>query len=634
MIIIMEIIRKARGYDIQRNQQRVFLSWSIGDEPARETIISDLLSHDAGTDCVVSWLEVPNHDIDGDELEQELRETQMLVLIVSKAFLDTPQQWQPPEYRIAKQINLPVLPIALDPALFPQFTSQEGAIHGISLTDPEYRVKLKVQLDNFLISLDIIGNLTGEIIINPGQASESSAARIMRELENTFKGSVFLSYRKMDVALARTFMHGFHNVPRFEAIAVWYDNFLTAGRVFDDEIRDAINKADVFLLLVTPNITQDGNYVLTEEYPYAVRLKKRIIAVEAAPTNYKEFRANFRHVDKYVKIGDLEKGFRSYLPDGRLTTLNADRKYWLGVAFMLGLMVEKDAERTVKLFETCAGDYSDTSAYLAITQLIKIYQLGLGIRPDIQKVLHWLLKTEDFVRQTHREDSELAMSAYHRIGIIYRELGRHESAVEYFEKALAYAQRHNRAQNVAEIRGDMTNLYADMGDLSKREELLEKNQNAFDSGSLETAIVYSQKADLADDRKEYGQALEFYKKSLEIRLARQGEAHPDTVNVYCNMAVTHQHAGQYDKALELYQKALAVREQTLGYSHPDTGISLYNIGSLFLEQKKWNEAAEYFDKAHRVFLQYYGAEHERSVTAFKAAAYANGQSMKNFFNPR
>jgi Tfp pilus assembly protein PilF len=296
----MNIVRKARESQMQRHQQRIFLCYHPNDNVKRDELIRDLISYDAGANCVVSWIEKPWEDIDETDIKNELHETNLFVFLVTRSFFDRDKGVDLPEFRIAKElVNLPKLPVVVDAALFSELTVQEQAVHGIAMNDHEYRMKLKAQLDNFIASDDLIKQI----------------------IENAFSGQVFLSYRKKDIDHARAFMKAFHDIPDFESIAVWYDNFLIAGRAFKEEIFDSIDKSDVFVLLVTPNLFEkndagETNFVLSEELPYAVRTKKKIVAVEAVKTDASALRKagiateeiiQIIHFTEYIKLREADR---------------------------------------------------------------------------------------------------------------------------------------------------------------------------------------------------------------------------------------------------------------------------------------------------------------------------------------
>jgi hypothetical protein len=208
----MNIIRKVRGTEISKQTQRVFLSYDSRNADDSNRVVADLLSMDAGVDCVVSYLEAPGKDMDEGLLREELQDTQVLVLWVTKELLESIKDGSfPIDFRLAQELRTPILPIAVNGELFPSFTQKAGAIHGIAMTDSEYRAKLKTQLELFL-------------------ASEEVSRQIQ---EKAFTAKLFLSYRKVDIREARRFMKAFHAIDGFESISIWYDNFLTAGRNFN-----------------------------------------------------------------------------------------------------------------------------------------------------------------------------------------------------------------------------------------------------------------------------------------------------------------------------------------------------------------------------------------------------------------
>jgi tetratricopeptide (TPR) repeat protein len=59
-----------------------------------------------------------------------------------------------------------------------------------------------------------------------------------------------------------------------------------------------------------------------------------------------------------------------------------------------------------------------------------------------------------------------------------------------------------------------------------------------------------------DNKGDYDIALEYYEKALVIREKILGKKHPDTANIYNNIAEVYRSQGNYNSALELYQKSL------------------------------------------------------------------------------
>ena len=66
------------------------------------------------------------------------------------------------------------------------------------------------------------------------------------------------------------------------------------------------------------------------------------------------------------------------------------------------------------------------------------------------------------------------------------------------------------------------------------------------------------------------QALEHYKKALDIDLPVLGEKHPSVATTYSNMGNVFDSKGDYDAALEHYKKARDIRLSAFGKKHPYT----------------------------------------------------------------
>ena len=111
----MNIIRKSRGTELPKQAQRVFLCYNSHNTDSRDNIISDLLSLDAGVDCIVSFQENPDTHASEEFLRNELLETQLLVIWVTMEMLQSiaPENLLA-EYIIAREFNIPILPILND----------------------------------------------------------------------------------------------------------------------------------------------------------------------------------------------------------------------------------------------------------------------------------------------------------------------------------------------------------------------------------------------------------------------------------------------------------------------------------------------------------------------------------------
>ena len=606
---VENIVRRARGTQIPMQAQRVFFSCDARNTRDRDMLIADLLSMDAGMDCVVSYFEIPGANIDEELLRNELHDTQTLVLWVTVELLQSIAvgNW-PVEFRIAQELHTPILPIAKDGGLFPRFTELAGAIHGIAMSDAEYRAKLKAQMETFLASEEVIKQIQ----------------------EKAFTAKVFLSYRKMDISEARRFMKVLHNLTEFEAVSIWYDNFLTAGRNFNYEIEESITKSDAFVLLVTPNLATEGNYVQTTEYPFARQKDKPVVSVETKPTDAIRFAAFFPGTDRAVPLNDsdaLRSAFHDKLGGAAcLEQLDNERAYLLGMAFLKGFGVERDYDRARRLLEA-ASKVCSLPAWRAASQLAEIYRLGIGSNINHDKALCWWERTIAHCEHLFGLKHPNTAAAYNMVASVHGNQGNYRKALELHQKVLAIYEK-TFGKNHPDTARSYQNIAADFflqGDISKAlkwyrkaTELLKETLGA---EHPDTARAYHNIAGIYATQGDYAGALGLYHKALAIYKKTLGRNHFEAVATYNNIAALYRMQCQYPQALTWFKDALTINEKALGIDHPDTAKICNNIAEIYYKQKEYSEALKWWQKAIGIYEKIaWGAHPDAAVIYCNIAA--------------
>ncbi|XP_071487617.1 uncharacterized protein [Diadema antillarum] len=94
----------------------------------------------------------------------------------------------------------------------------------------------------------------------------------------------------------------------------------------------------------------------------------------------------------------------------------------------------------------------------------------------------------------------------------------------------------------------------------------------------------------------YKQAIEYFKKSLDLETQLGMDGTTETCVTLKNMAMSYFVEEKYDDAIPLALRALEGRQKLHGV-HPNTARSLYFVGSIYLASKKYRDARTYFDKA-------------------------------------
>ena len=189
----------------------------------------------------------------------------------------------------AKKNNIAILPFMMESQIdaiysLPKNFGERQYLSPFSsdTTEISYAEKLKKYLDAVLIS-------------------DEMAKRVRA----AFDAYVFLSYRKKDRKHANELMKIIHNIPGCRDIAVWYDEFLTPGESFMENISRAMQNSKLFALLVTPNLLEEGNFVMREEYPAAKNAGMDILPTEMEKTNHNELKLRFIDIPEPVLAGDV-----------------------------------------------------------------------------------------------------------------------------------------------------------------------------------------------------------------------------------------------------------------------------------------------------------------------------------------
>lgn len=114
--------------------------------------------------------------------------------------------------------------------------------------------------------------------------------------------SVFISYRRADRSLLHELVETVKSASDYKNVNVWYDEVISPGENYSKSILKQLNNCNLFILLVTPNILEDKNYVWRVEYKTAKKLNKRILAVEAEKTDRTKLREMYGNLGHIIDL--------------------------------------------------------------------------------------------------------------------------------------------------------------------------------------------------------------------------------------------------------------------------------------------------------------------------------------------
>ena len=174
-------------------------------------------------DCAFCFDSQPDQPYDEDTLA-DLEQMHLFVIPITTRLLTDSADLRVLEQdlAIAKEYNIPVLPLMQEDSL-EYLYSQTAPLKNLQFLSPydkseaalPYANKLKTMLDATLL--------------DPQTAEEVRAA---------FPARIFLSYRKKDRKLAQDLRQTIHARKALRDVAIWYDEFLTPGEDFNQNIRN------------------------------------------------------------------------------------------------------------------------------------------------------------------------------------------------------------------------------------------------------------------------------------------------------------------------------------------------------------------------------------------------------------
>lgn len=342
-----------------------------------EILKQDVLSK---INCAFYFFDYENEDMESDAFLNEaykvIDSIQLVIVAVSEQLLYTDNVFKSRIIPYIKEKKA-YIPVILEDGLLLEFGELFGDIQFMDKyelyekskgTELSYDYKLSKRLAETLLDDEM-----------------------QKKVRDAFDAYIFLSYRKKDRSEAQRLMKLIHSKPECEDIAIWYDEFLVPGENFNEAIAAAMDKSQLFALVVTQNLLERGNYVLETEYPNARKSKKPIVPVEMQKVdmnelckNYEKIEESFIPIDQHGMISDsMLEALRSIAILER--SQDPMHKYLIGLAYLNGIDVENDGERGTRLIENAA----EGGLICAMEKLALIYKNGeIGV-PDYALAAKW-----------------------------------------------------------------------------------------------------------------------------------------------------------------------------------------------------------------------------------------------------
>lgn len=617
----IDFLYRVRGDFSPNGLQKVFFSFYPEDMDQMVKIADDILDI---SNCAVWYHEdsMAADDIDLDDLGMKLQEMKLFVVIISTNYLANDSLAKNWEYGFAMEHHIPVLPIAVESGLEEYFAVEMNCIHDgygdIQLlrsevtdwTEISYYQKLARDLGAILLENEEV-----------------------ERIKQAFSGKIFLSYRKKDRKYANELMHTIHSIPSLRNVSIWFDEFMSAGEKWSDQIGDALKQSDVFLLLVSPSITEPDNYVIREEYPSAKNQGKTIVSAgknedKTEAPDIEELRQIFPGLRVLVDGDDadeLENALQEITSEAESTP---EKDFLIGLAFFNGIDMERDTEKAVPLIVASARQNLPE----AVKKLAEMYWKGDGIAVNYENSILWRKRLVDIYERKFDEikDPEemlkyiqalenLATCLYElnsfRDSLLYaKQLAKLMEQITSFSGSSDFLHYHALAYDLCGKNCRRLGLYDDaIAYASKYHKLAEKrHEQKSSSDNLHNISVACERVgDVYYAVGDFEQTEKWYIKALEIdreideKLQSVESAFTLSASLLVLGDINIRH-GDYAKADQLFAEAVQLRDRILVAEDTDEhqrqyGEAILSRGTSLLLNKKIEEADNCFSEAREIF---------------------------------
>lgn len=223
----------------------------------------------------------------------------------------------------------------------------------------------------------------------------------------------------------------------------------------------------------------------------------------------------------------------------------------------------------------------------------EIYELTMSLSHVLDAIYF-------FEKQSYLDIESIARS-YNLAGICSEQLYRYEKALEYYEKAIGFAQSFEDQQLIAEIYSNRSFVYYGNGDFAKAVTDLEK--------AIEISTQLNDTVNISKDLNnigfiytswhKYEVGIEYYKKALELSTQFGLNEH---CAICCNnIGMSYYQQANYNLAEKYIKQALEIDLKNGLYY--DVAKRYNNLGLVYFQQGKVEESIKHFEMAAEVFLE-------------------------------
>lgn len=404
-----------------------------------------------------------------DNIVEFLENMQLIVIPVTWKLLQTPNMTINQLVPYALQKHIPILPLLQDQDSIDEYTKHFGNMQFLcdnknDKTAIPYEIKLNDFIKDTLVSNEL-----------------------RTRVQAAFDAYIFLSYRKKDRGSAQEIMRLIHENAFCRDIAIWYDEFLVPGEDFNTSIKKAIDKSDLFAMVITPNIVEPDNYVILHEYPMAHSAKKTILPLESIETDKNKLREHYENIPSCTDVHNSVALSEALLRNLNITAKqessdSPEHNYLIGLAYLTGIDVEINHKRGIELIKKAA----EANLPEAIARMITISRTGMGCQINYNECDFWSDRLIAVLKKQYpKYDSNgwlrLMHSLYSKF-LLHNSTGNLISAKSAAEEAIFYAKAVQTEKDIYHVCHVLSFSYLTLAGIEQQ--LVVNNPNETDNSAI------------------------------------------------------------------------------------------------------------------------------------------------------
>jgi len=214
----------------------------------------------------------------------------------------------------------------------------------------------------------------------------------------------------------------------------------------------------------------------------------------------------------------------------------------------------------------------------------------ISASPD--SALFYFREAVNYAESSKSEDDRVInrkASALRFIGIVNRQIGNSDIAIDYYDKALGYFRKIDNMTAVALCYRNIGNVYFYESDYYLAREYYNKALAIFDKQEdyEGKASIYNNLGNIYENQGDYDSALENYYKILNIS-EEMGNKNLQSA-AHTNIAVIHYRHKDYDRSIEHFEKSFALKEEIDDVR--GMALLLMNMSSVYFGQSEIEECS-------------------------------------------